>query len=414
MPVGGWHRWIERANERYEGEQRDRSLDAYAGAVLTAVANRHLFVCAEPTLLAERGQPPWMETNVVTVREAIALVALLMRQRGSCNLFYDERGRCEHDEAFRLYAQLAEVLSAVASNDLDDVVSAAGQSSGGTYDLMFSAEARINDLLVGCDEVRAASLLPHGGAMLATVLYHLRTVVQTASALLESVAVLACEHLHIETDKLKVNFRRSEFRKALAESGGSRLAAVVSYQRYLALSFFISELRNPIGHGHGLHGVTSPTAIQVVSRVRLAEPQVEKLDQLVGQRRESPHSWGLEPPAALNADVFCGRLVRTVIEAFYETVQALEADLRDQHPGPSPHFVAWQESHVRVQRARAKMTTGERTELERREAEEEAAQANYDREVLSQLALYAGLADWPLLVLPPVISLSHAVRTLPV
>jgi hypothetical protein len=75
----------------------------------------------------------------------------------------------------------------------------------------------------------------------------------------------------------------------------------------------------------------------------------------------------------------------------------LEADLRHQHPGPSPHFAAWQEGQARVQDARAKMTTAQRAELERRDAEQEAAHASHDRAVLSQLALYAGLADWPLL-----------------
>ncbi|MCA1701058.1 MAG: hypothetical protein LC790_20030, partial [Actinobacteria bacterium] len=63
-------------------------------------------------------------------------------------------------------------------------------------------------------------------------------------------------------------------------SGGSHLAAVIDHQRYRALSFFVSELRNPIGHGPGLRGVTNPTAAQVVSRVRLTKPQVEKLRQL--------------------------------------------------------------------------------------------------------------------------------------
>jgi hypothetical protein len=240
IALSDWWQWPQHAQQRYGDDERARkALDAYAGALLTKSTNRHLFVTAESTLLAERGQQPWTDVNIVTVRESLALVGLLMRQRRRCDLFYDKTGPFETSGTARFYLQLTEVLASNAWH-LADVVDAAHQASDATYDLLISAEDRINDLLVARDEVRVATLLPHGGGMLASVLYHLRAAVQTAAALLDSVAVLACDHLQVQPDRLTVHFRRPDFRKAVAEANGTSLAAVVGDQRYLALAFFVN------------------------------------------------------------------------------------------------------------------------------------------------------------------------------
>jgi len=393
-----WWQWPQRADERYDGVERDRALDAYAGARLTAAADRHLFVCAEPTLLAERGLPPWEDLNVVTVREALAVVGLLMRQRGRCDLFYDDTGPFERSEAGLFHLQLTAVL-ANSAHQLFDALEAAGRVGEGSYDLLLSVENRINDLLVARDEVRVASLLPHGGAMLAGALYHLRAATQTALALLESVAVIAAEHLNVDRDRHTVVFRRSDFRKALADAGGNDLSAIVDGQSYLALSYFVSEVRGAVGHGGGLHGVTDPTASVVTSRVRLSDDQAEKLKQLYGQRGETAEEWGMHKGsfASVDADVFCDKLVRTTIEAFHETAAALECDVRRPCPGDSSLIRAWRKGIERAEEARARMPANERAELERREADQQSADIRYERDVLQHLALYGGLADWQLL-----------------
>lgn len=393
-----WCQWPQRADERYAGTERDRALDAYAGALLATAADRHLFVCAESTLLTERGLPPWRDLNIVTVREALAVVGLLMRQRGRCDLFYDETGPFERSEAGRFHLQLTQVLASSA-HQLFDTLSVAGEVSEENYDVLLSVENRINDLLVARDEVRVASLLPHGGVMLAGALYHLRAAAQTALALLESVAVVADRQLTKREDPHTITFRRSEFRKALSDGGARDLAGVVGGQPYLALSSFISELRGAIGHGRGLHGVTDPTASVVTSRVRLSDDQAEKLKQLYGQRRETPEEWGMHNGsfASADADVFCDKLVRTTIEAFHETAVALERDLRRLHPGDSPLVRAWWEVNERAERERARMPADERAASERREAGQQSAQIRYERDVLRHLTLYGELADWQLL-----------------
>jgi len=397
--LGDWWQWPQRADELYDGVERDRALDAYAGARLTVAADRHLFVCGEPTLLAERGLPSWRDLNVVTVREALAVVGLLMRQRGRCDLFYDDTGPFERSEAGRFHLQLTEVLAHSAHQGFD-ALEVAGRVGDSSHDMLLSVENRINDLLVACDEVSVASLLPHGGAMLAGTLYHLRATTQTALALLESIAVLANQHLLGDRgDRLNVTFRRRPFRQALADAGGSDLAGVIAGQPYLALSFFVSELRGAVGHGRGLHGVTDPTASVVTSRVRLSDNQAGKLKQLYGQRGETAEEWGMHNGsfASVDADVFCDKLVRTTIEAFHETAAALERDVRQLHPGDSTLIRAWREGIERAEEARARMPADERAEPERHEADQQSVDIRYERDVLQHLALYGGLADWQLL-----------------
>lgn len=396
--VPAWWEWQHRARERYDGPAHERALDAYAGARLTNTTDRHLFVTADPSLLSERRNPPWGDVNIVTVREALALVGLLMRQRGRCDLFYDETGPFERSDAARFYLQLTEVLAGKA-HDLGDALAIPGPVGEETHDVLFSVDNRVNDLLVARDEVRVASMLPHGGAMLATALYHLRGAVQTALALLESVAVLAAEHFGIGGDDLSISFRRRDFRRELKEAGATDLSALVSGQPYRSLSFLVSALRGSVGHGGGLHGVTDVTAPEVTSHIRLGDAQAEKLKQVCGQRRDAPEDWGVRGGdySLVDADTFTDKLVRTTIEVFHETATALERDFRRLHPGDPPFIKAWREGQERVEQARAKMPKEERAELERREREHWQHEAEAEREVLRHLSLYGGLADWALL-----------------
>jgi hypothetical protein len=133
--------------------------------------------------------------------------------------------------------------------------------------------------------------------------------------------------------------------------------------------------------------------------VRLNDDQATKLHAVYGQRHESPEEWGVHSGSfvSLDVDVFCEKLVRTVIEAFTETVAAFERDVRKLQPGDSPMTKAWREGVEQANAARAQWPKAERAELERREAEQWAAHGNYERDVLRQVALYGGLADWPLL-----------------
>ena len=87
--VGAWSRWQQRANETYSFPDRERTLDAYAGALLSLVANRHAFVTCDRKMLAERTEAAWADANILDVREAVALIGLLMRQRGRCGLYID-------------------------------------------------------------------------------------------------------------------------------------------------------------------------------------------------------------------------------------------------------------------------------------------------------------------------------------
>lgn len=397
--VGDWNRWQKRADERYSSPDRERTLDAYAGTLLSVVGNRHAFVTSDRRLLAERSEHAWAYANILDVREAIALVGLLMRQRGRCGLFIDWDGSVEPAPASHLYAELTSTLIGDQRDELLDAVDAAGQFGGVTTDVMFSAEDRVNDVLVSRDEVRIASLLPHGGRMLASALYHLRAVVQTAAALLDSLAVLACEQMNISADPLTVTFRRPGFRQALGDAGATSLATVVSSQRFLSLAFCINELRGAIGHGRGARGVTDVTGREVTSYLRISDAQAEKLKQAYGQRHERPDVWGVhsDESSLLDIDVFIDKLTRAVIEAFDETVTGLTADLRRRHPGLSPLTQAWQEGQDRLADIRARMPAEEREAIERREAELRDVELEDLRRTLREITLYAGLADWPLL-----------------
>ena len=397
--AGAWSRWQQRADQRYSCSERESALDAYAGALLSVVANRHGFVTCNRQLLAERTEAAWVEANILDVREAIALVGLLMRQRGRCGLYIDWDDSFEPAPASHLHAQLASTLIDAQRGEFLDAVDAAGQRSDTTTDVMLSAEDRVSDLLVSRDEVHVASLLPHGGQMLASALYHFRAAVQTASALLDSLAVVACEQTNLQADPLTITFRRPDFRQALHDAGATSLAAVVKSQRFLSLGFCIAELRGPIGHGRGVRGVTDISARTTTSYLRINDAQAEKLKQAYGQRRESADDWGVHADDAslLEIDVFADKLARTVIEAFDETVTALIEDLRRLHPGPSRLVQAWWEGQDRLREIRARMPAPEREEIERREAEQREEEREDLRRTLWETALYAGLADWPLL-----------------
>jgi hypothetical protein len=177
------------------------------------------------------------------------------------------------------------------------------------------------------------------------------------------------------------------------------LAALVSAQPYLSLSFLVSELRGSVGHGGGLHGVTNVTAPEVTSHIRLGDSQAAKLKQVCGQRRDAPEDWGVCDGdfSLVDAETFTDKLVRTTIEVFYETATALERDFRRLNPGEPPLIKAWREGQERVKQVRAKMPDEERTELERREKEHWQHEAEAEREVLRHFSLYGGLADWTLL-----------------
>jgi hypothetical protein len=396
--VRGWDRWRQRADDLYSPRDRARVLDSYAGALLTIVANRHAFVTSDSRMLAEREDNVWAEVNILDVREALALVGLLMRQRGRCDFFYDQSGPFERSSSSRFYGELTTTLSS-SGQGLFDAVEIAEQLNDATSDLILGADDRLSDLLVSRDEVRVASLLPHGGAMLASALYHLRAAVQTSAALLDSLAVLACEQVAVPSDPLTVTFRRPAFRQALANAGATSLAEIVSSQRYLALAFFINELRGPIGHGRGIHGVTDLSAREVTSHLRISEAQGSKLKQLYGQRHETAEAWGARPGNAsiVDIEVFADKLIRTVIEAFDEAASALTADLRRARPGQSRLIQAWQEGQERLADVRIRLPAKEREEIEQMEAEQEEAQLEYERKMLRDIALYGGLADWPLL-----------------
>jgi hypothetical protein len=137
----------------------------------------------------------------------------------------------------------------------------------------------------------------------------------------------------------------------------------------------------------------------VVSRVRISPEQAEKIKQVCGQRQESPEAWGIHDGqrSSLDADIFCDRFVRTVIEAFDETLRALTSDIRRLHPGDSPLIEAWRENNASVEMARAAMSADQRAELERDEAAQQRGQLQEECATLHQLVLYAGLADWQLL-----------------
>jgi hypothetical protein len=397
--VRAWSRWEQRANERYASPDRERTLDAYAGALLSAVANRHALVTGDRQLLGERTDNAWRDVNILDVREAIALVGLLMRQRGRCGLYRDWNGSVEPPPASYLYGELTSTLTAHQQGELLDVADVAGQLSDPSIDVMHSAEDRVNDLLVSRDEVRIASLLPHGGRMLSPALYHLRAAVQTAAALVDSLAVLACGQLKIPADPLTVTFRRPDFRRALRDASASRFHIVVSSQRFLSLAFCVNEFRGPIGHTGGVRGVTDITAPTVTSYLRISDAQAEKLKQAYGQRRERADDWGAQAgdPSLLDIDVFVDKMTRAVIEAFDEAVTALIEDLRRQYAGPSRLTQAWQEGQARLAEYRARMPAPERDAIQHAEAAQTRAELGDLQETLRELTLYAGLADRPLL-----------------
>jgi hypothetical protein len=116
---------------------------------------------------------------------------------------------------------------------------------------------RVSDLLRSRRCIALEQIKPQNNATVDSCLYHLRAAVGSASALFDSLAVLA--HLAFKipvpenSGDMAISLRRREFRKPLREAGGSRLAATAS--QTAPLLHLIWSLRTPVLHRERLFGV---------------------------------------------------------------------------------------------------------------------------------------------------------------
>jgi hypothetical protein len=196
---------------------------------------------------------------------------------------------------------------------------------------------RVSDLLRSRRCIALEQIKPQNNATVDSCLYHLRAAVGSASALFDSLAVLA--HLAFKipvpenSGDMAISLRRREFRKPLREAGGSRLAATAS--QTAPLLHLIWSLRTPVLHRERLsgfvHGDLTRCREAQASRVVLSDYQADRLAEYCSQRRTDPEVWGFEPRSAWIASVdsfrFGNRFTLESISAVEKLLRAFAEDL---------------------------------------------------------------------------------------
>jgi len=303
-------------------------------------SSRHYFVTADRRLLKEMKSethgPRWSGRRIITVRQTLAAIGLMMRSREELYV----QAEPHYTRTVGLYDFYVELACALAPARirLARWVESVGQvpPDHELWCLQESIFDRITDLLRARDAVALQCMRTRqDNATLDEVRYHLRGAMLTITALFDSIAVFASLALPIQMDPssppASVSLSRDDFRKKLKAGGGTSLAARASAAGPMFKA--VSMLRNPVAHRSGLSGVTyqelpGPT----VARVTVSSDQAAALEQAARSCGDPPEQWGLggafldqrlvDPALLVN-----GLLPRTIL-LVNDLVAALADDLQ--------------------------------------------------------------------------------------
>jgi hypothetical protein len=155
---------------------------------------------------------------------------------------------------------------------------------------------RVVDILRSRDRIALTNAREQDADTLNEIRYDLRSMIASAAAVFDNIAVLAHLAFPFELDpragEAAISLRRPAFRRGLKRVGALGIADSAS--KSLTLLHFIWALRNPIFHRHGLPGYTLHILGSAnESQITLSTKQVALLDKLCAQRRETAEQWGL-------------------------------------------------------------------------------------------------------------------------
>jgi hypothetical protein len=304
-------------------------------------AGRHFFVTADPKLLRDRQEGPfrriWQRHRVISVHQALALVGALMRIYGRS---YDRvEGNYRHYLTnYTLFFMLAGAALPNRLRLAHRWLRSREDDEPGTREMQRLQQSlfdRSMDLLRAREYTQRENLrVEHNNATVDEILYHLRAAVASLAAACDSLAWLSCLALELPdsvvTDRQRVGFGVSEFRRALRDNRGPELAAVASSAGPVLR--LLKLFRDPIIHETGPSGsplfhIGTPSFSE--TRADITAEQREALEGL-GKHSGRPERWGLRVwgiHASMDPVAFVNQLAVEGIALLDELLGALCDDL---------------------------------------------------------------------------------------
>jgi len=335
---GQWERLGEQL--RLGEADRQRLIHTGPAHAFHRSSKRHLYVCGDRALLAQRGKPPFTNLwrGIFSVRETLALVGAALRARGK--VYEEVRGGyssaiTNYGARFNLAVaampnrrRLAQWLS--GQDRTDERVQAMGA-------LQDSLHLRATELLRAREGVeREEHRFEHNNATADEALYHLRAAVAALAAGCDGFASLAALALDLprETvgDPLRVGISQKAFRKALKVDDVG-IVTVQKVSQAAPMLALVKAFRDPIVHQAGPSGSTvhhaGAPAFTESKISSLSEEQVAAISGL-GGREGGSAQWGLQtkPPwPSLSPLPFVTRLAKDGIALIDALLRALATDL---------------------------------------------------------------------------------------
>jgi hypothetical protein len=331
--------WRELAEQLgLTGRDRERVIETGPRLAFHESSKRHLFVCGDRGLLAQRGRSPYtyLWKGVFSVRETLELVGAALRARGKV---YEEVRR-GYSSAITNYGVRFHLAVAAMPNRRRMAKWVRGfdprePRRQEMESFLGALHQRASELLRAREGVeREQHRFVHNNATADEALYHLRAAVAALAAACDSLASLAAIALELDLDgedPLRLGISQDRFRSALKKAGReSTKRAVSEASPFLAL---LKAFRDPIVHqagptGRTVHHVGAPafTESEITSR---SVEQIEAISRLPGGRRRAAH-WGLRsgaPAPSLAPLPFVTLLALEGMALLDRLLQALAVDL---------------------------------------------------------------------------------------
>lgn len=355
--IDQWRELAERL--QLTGTDRERIIETGPRLAFHQSSKRHLFVCGDGTLLAQRGKSPYTNLwkGVFSVRETLELVGAALRARGK--VYEEVRGG--YSSAITNYGVRFHLAVAAVPNRRRMAKWVRGfdprEPRRQEMDSLLGAlHQRATELFRAREGVeREQNRFVHDNATADEALYHLRAAVAALAAACDSLASLAALALELDLsgeDPLRLGISQDRFRSALKKARcESTKRAVSEASPLLAL---LKAFRDPIIHqsgpsGHTVHHIGAPsfTESQITE---LSVEQVESISRLPGGRRRA-QQWGLRsgPPAPSLAPLpFVTSLALQGMKLIDRLLGAIAADLGLPPENLGPIIEEWKFARLRL------------------------------------------------------------------
>jgi hypothetical protein len=272
-------RWAERSGEPVEESMHRFQL---AGALSGTV---------DGLVLRETRLPPWGDPNVLTVRQALALLGLYLRYQDEPQLEVWPGGSGLRMPTViqqrRLVSELLPALSAWSQV----VRSLGGSPNGALQRVARGATTRLERILYARDQVMSESLIRSDRTSQATILYHLDAMLLWLGGTFDVLALVADRAVGLSTDKRDVSWRYPDWRKSIAKKAPALAELVGEGEWIRSVIDLTAEMRNTI-HGSPLHVLRySARQYDNVDLVELPVDVAAAVDRAIG-RLGGALGWG--------------------------------------------------------------------------------------------------------------------------